>query len=99
MRDLRVFRFESEDWLNKYNGQGGRFLLLFCVHSSQQCRAVIFEAEKHRAWTSEGLENIQKLALQRLKKDGWNDVRPALSIVVRSVQPVICRCLLLNLYF
>ncbi|KAF8554466.1 hypothetical protein OG21DRAFT_1476945 [Imleria badia] len=66
MRDLRVFRIDCQDWLDKYNDQ------------------VCFEAEKRRAWTSESLEGIQKAALQRLKKEGWHDVRPALSVVVRG---------------
>ncbi|KAG6374418.1 hypothetical protein JVT61DRAFT_4455 [Boletus reticuloceps] len=66
MRDMRVFRMDSSNWLDKFNDQ------------------VNFEAEKRRAWTSDSLENIKQKALDRLKKEGWNDVRPALAVVVRA---------------
>ncbi|KAI9574036.1 hypothetical protein HD554DRAFT_583804 [Boletus coccyginus] len=66
MRDIRVFRIDSQDWITKYNNQ------------------VSFEAEKRRAWTSEPMDVIQRSALERLKKQGWDDVRPALSVVVRA---------------
>ncbi|KAF8126941.1 hypothetical protein EV363DRAFT_1346694 [Boletus edulis] len=66
MRDMRVFRMDSSNWLNKFNDQ------------------VNFEAEKRRAWTSDSFENIKQKALDRLKKEGWNDVRPALAVVVRA---------------
>ncbi|KAI9574033.1 hypothetical protein HD554DRAFT_2183364 [Boletus coccyginus] len=43
-----------------------------------------FEVEKHSAWTSEPVDVIQRSALERLKKQGWDDVRPALNVAVRA---------------
>ncbi|KAG2059298.1 hypothetical protein BDR06DRAFT_987265 [Suillus hirtellus] len=45
---------------------------------------VKFEATARQAWHSDGVENIKQLAQKRLKEKGWNDVRPALSVTVRT---------------
>lgn len=44
------------------------------------------------------MEGIQQKALERLKKEGWNDVRPAFSVTVRFVHPlpIEASCLILN---
>ncbi|OAX32805.1 hypothetical protein K503DRAFT_804927 [Rhizopogon vinicolor AM-OR11-026] len=44
----------------------------------------MFEATARRAWDSEGLETIKELAQKRLKENGWDDIRPALSVTVRA---------------
>ncbi|KAI9574032.1 hypothetical protein HD554DRAFT_582539 [Boletus coccyginus] len=66
MRDFRVFRFDSQDWVPKLYTQ------------------MYFEAGKYNAWTEEPVDVIQRSALERLKKKGWDDVRPALSVVIRG---------------
>ncbi|KAF8843782.1 hypothetical protein BDN67DRAFT_896356 [Paxillus ammoniavirescens] len=43
-----------------------------------------FECQKHDAWATKSLEVIKQKALQRQKKKGWNDVRPALAVTVRA---------------
>lgn len=45
---------------------------------------VYFEVTARKAWNSEGLETIKEQAQQRLKKSGWDDVRPALAVTVRT---------------
>lgn len=45
---------------------------------------VYFEVTARKAWNSEGLETIKEQAQQRLKKSGWDDVRPALAVTVRA---------------
>ena len=68
------------------NNVGG----FYCCPTYIRCewpRTVCFEVEKSRAWTSEPVDVIQRSALERLKKQEWDDVRPALSVVVRFVHP------------
>ncbi|KIJ67014.1 hypothetical protein HYDPIDRAFT_26424 [Hydnomerulius pinastri MD-312] len=45
---------------------------------------VMFECEKYQAWPSESLEVVIQQAQERQKSKGWNDVRPALAVTVRS---------------
>lgn len=44
---------------------------------------VTFEAAVHKAWVRGGAKTIKQEAPQRLKKEGWESVRPALSITIR----------------
>ena len=46
---------------------------------------VRFEAQNYNAWTEAGPERVLREAEARLRKGGWDDVRPALSVTVRSV--------------
>ncbi|CAA7268089.1 unnamed protein product [Cyclocybe aegerita] len=53
MKDSRVFRIDSDDWIEKYNKEGGA-------------------------------NTVKDQALQRLKREGWHSVRPALATTVRA---------------
>jgi hypothetical protein len=44
---------------------------------------VSFEAMKARAWVESGPEGVMQEAPKRLEAEGWDAVRPALSITVR----------------
>lgn len=46
---------------------------------------VNFEATKRKAWTKAGPDVIIAEAQERLRKKGWDDVRPALSVTVRGL--------------
>ncbi|KAG2122778.1 hypothetical protein DEU56DRAFT_983975 [Suillus clintonianus] len=45
---------------------------------------VMFEITARKAWDHEGLETVKELAQKRLKENGWDDVRPAMSVTVRA---------------
>ncbi|KAF9496738.1 hypothetical protein BDN71DRAFT_1429949 [Pleurotus eryngii] len=45
---------------------------------------VMFEAQNSQAWMSETPVEILRLARERLASEGWNKVRPALSVSVRG---------------
>lgn len=44
-----------------------------------------FEAQLYNAWVQGGAKTIKQEAPQRLKKEGWESVRFALSITIRYV--------------
>ncbi|KAF4596552.1 hypothetical protein EYR38_007939 [Pleurotus pulmonarius] len=46
-------------------------------------KQVMFEAQNSRAWTLETPQEILRLARDRLASEGWDKVRPALSVSVR----------------
>jgi hypothetical protein len=46
---------------------------------------VTFEAQKSEAWTEGGPELIIEEAQKRLRKEGWDSLRPALSVTIRFV--------------
>jgi hypothetical protein len=45
----------------------------------------MFEAQKCNAWTEGGPELVIEEAQQRLRKEGWGSLRPALSVTIRFV--------------
>lgn len=47
-------------------------------------KQVIFECEMFQAWTDGGAKKVQAEAPQRLKKQGWQPVRQALSTIIRA---------------
>ncbi|KAJ7270795.1 hypothetical protein C8J57DRAFT_292412 [Mycena rebaudengoi] len=51
---------------------------------SKYNKQVAFEAAATRAWVEGGPEVVIKEALVRQRKEGWNSVRPAISVTVRA---------------
>lgn len=45
---------------------------------------VIAEATSTKAWVDDGPESVQRKSLERLRTNGWDDVRPALSVTIRG---------------
>lgn len=56
---------------------------------------VMFEVQKFNAWTEGGPELVIEEAQQRLRKEGWDSLRPALAVTIRSVYyiSVLCSCI------
>ena len=46
-------------------------------------RLVIFETSARTAWISSGAQEVIEEAPKRLEREGWQSVRPALSLTVR----------------
>jgi hypothetical protein len=53
------------------------------LNLSYEPHSAIFEAQKRRAWTEGGPELIINEAQKRLRKEGWDSVRPALTTTIR----------------
>lgn len=69
------------NFLDYYNKQG-----MFDVHplpNESNIPIVTFEAQNSNAWTTETPQEILRLARDRLTSEGWDKVRPALSVSVR----------------
>ena len=49
------------------------------------CRIVIviLESQFHKAWNNQGVKELKAEAPQRLKREGWDPVRRALSTTIR----------------
>lgn len=45
---------------------------------------VIAEATSTKAWVDDGPESVQRKSLERIRTNGWDDVRPALSVTIRG---------------
>ncbi|KAK7052840.1 hypothetical protein VNI00_004159 [Paramarasmius palmivorus] len=67
--DMRVFRLHHVNWFKE-----------LAVQMYMEARA-----RNATQWIHASPEKIKKEALERLEANGWNDVRPALSCVVRSL--------------
>jgi hypothetical protein len=53
-------------------------------HQPHALRSAVFEAQRQKAWVEGGPELIIKEARERLRREGWSSVRPALSTTIRS---------------
>jgi hypothetical protein len=81
-----VFHIDDQQWISMYNDQGlesacRRLFALYLYYASP----VLFEALKFKAWTEGGPDLVIEEAQKRLREQGWNAVRPALSTTIRLV--------------
>jgi hypothetical protein len=87
LRDERVFYIDKSDWIAKYNDQGYHpfvtdcYLVILLIYIISI--VVQFEVQKTNAWVDVGPEVVIKEAQERLSRQGWDVLRPALSVTVR----------------
>ena len=95
LRDKRVFHIDDQQWISMYNDQGlesacRHLFALYLYYVS----LVVFEAQKFKAWTEGGPDLVIEETQKRLREQGWNAVRPALSTTIRLMFSQIYQCLL-----
>lgn len=58
----------------------------YCGHwADKMITLVAFEAQATKSWHKSGPEVVKREVHRRLKNEGWDSVRPALSTTVRCV--------------
>ena len=85
LRDDRVFHMTDANFLSKYNDQGMSLIRLRVLYNTLIASVVIMEATQRKAWTEAGPDVIIAEAQERLRQNGWEDVRPALSTSIRGL--------------
>jgi hypothetical protein len=86
LRDPRVFRIEDPDFLVQFADQGGGSFKSNSEVFLSHCFKVKCERAQWKGFSFEtGPEVLQELAIERLKKEGWDSLRPALAVQIRYI--------------